>query len=173
MILLNEILGSASDPAFADRLHSISHEGGLEYLEVTHRDAQRRRFRGKTDQGTLSNGDVLLLEPERAIVVRVDVQGTDCGLTLPRDIQLSNGDVLLLEPERAIVVRVDVEHWLRLLPRDAAAALRIGYHAGNLHWRVRFAGADLLIMLEGPREDYLARLQEFLLAREIEIGNDA
>lgn len=149
MILLNEILGSASDPAFADRLHSISHEGGLEYLEVTHRDAQRRRFRGKTDQGT------------------------DCGLTLPRDIQLSNGDVLLLEPERAIVVRVDVEHWLRLLPRDAAAALRIGYHAGNLHWRVRFAGADLLIMLEGPREDYLARLQEFLLAREIEIGNDA
>jgi hypothetical protein len=29
-----------------------------------------------------------------------------------------------------------------------------------------------LIMLEGAREDYLARLQEFLVAREIEIGND-
>ena len=148
MILLNEILGSASDPAFADQLHIISHEGGLEYLEVTHRDAQRRRLRGKTDQGT------------------------DCALALPRDIQLSNGDVLLFKSGRAIVVRVDVERWLRLLPRDAAVALRIGYHAGNLHWRVRFEGSDLLIMLEGAREDYLARLQEFLVAREIEIGND-
>ncbi len=149
MLLLTEILGSASDPVFADRLHAISHEGGLEYFEVTHRDAQRRRLRGKTDHGT------------------------DCALTLPRDVQLSNGDVLLLQPERAIVVRVDVERWLRLRPRDAAVALRLGYHAGNLHWRVRFEGADLLIMLEGAREDYVARLQEFLLAREIEFGNDA
>jgi len=148
MILLNEILGSASDPTFADQLHIISHEGGLEYLEVTHRDAQRRRFRGKTDKGT------------------------DCAIALPRDIQLSNGDVLLFKSGRAIVVRVDVERWLRLLPRDTAVALRIGYHAGNLHWRVRFEGSDLLIMLEGAREDYLARLQEFLVAREIEIGND-
>ena len=148
MILITEILGSASDPAFADRLHTISHEGGLEYLEVKQRDAQRRRFRGKTDRGT------------------------DCALTLSRDIQLSNGDVLLLELERAIVVRVDVERWLRVLPRDATVALRLGYHAGNLHWRVRFEGTDLLILLEGARENYLARLQDFLLAHEIEISND-
>lgn len=149
MLVLTEILGSASDPAFADKLHAVSHEGGLEYLEVTNRDAQRRRYRGTTDAGT------------------------DCALTLPRDIRLNNGDVLLLESERAIVVRVDVERWLRLRPRDAEVALRLGYHAGNLHWRVRFEGGDLLIMLEGPRENYLARLEDFLRTDEIEIGNDA
>ena len=79
---------------------------------------------------------------------------------------------MLLELERAIVVRVDVERWLRVLPRDAAVALRLGYHAGYLHWRVRFEGTDLLILLEGTRENFLARLQEFLLAHEIEISND-
>ncbi|MDA1101289.1 MAG: urease accessory protein UreE [Proteobacteria bacterium] len=149
MLVITAILGSARDPAFAGPLHAVSHAGGLEYLEVTLRDAQRRRYRGKTDCGT------------------------DCALTLPRDIRLGNGDVLLLETDRAIVVRVDVERWLRLRPRDAEVALRLGYHAGNLHWRVRFAEGDLLIMLEGPREDYLARLEDFLRNEEIEVGNDA
>ena len=105
MILITEILGSASDPEFTDLLHAISHEGILEHLEITQRDAQRRRFRGKTDRGT------------------------DCAITLSRDTQLYNGDVLLLEAERAIVVRVDVERWLRIIPRAATVALRLGYHA--------------------------------------------
>ena len=61
MILITEILGSASDPEFTDLLHAISHEGILEHLEITQRDAQRRRFRGKTDHGT------------------------DCAITLSRD----------------------------------------------------------------------------------------
>ena len=148
MILITEILGSASDPEFTDLLHEISHEGILEHLEITQRDAQRRRFRGKTDRGT------------------------DCAITLSRDTQLNNGDVLLLEAERAIVVRVDVERWLRILPRDATVALRLGYHAGNLHWRVKFEESSLLILLEGSLENYMARLQDFIAADEIEIRHD-
>ena len=148
MILITKILGSASDPEFTDLLHEISHEGILEHLEITQRDAQRRRFRGKTDRGT------------------------DCAITLSRDIQLNNGDVLLLEAERAIVVRVDVERWLRILPRDATVALRLGYHAGNLHWRVKFEESNLLILLEGSLENYMARLQDFITADEIEIRHD-
>ena len=148
MILITEILGSASDPEFTDLLHAISHKGILEHLEITQRDAQRRRFRGKTDRGT------------------------DCAITLSRDTQLNNGDVLLLEAERAIVVRVDVERWLRIMPRDATVALRLGYHAGNLHWRVKFEESNLLILLEGSPENYMARLQDFIAADEIEIRND-
>ena len=148
MILITEILGSASDPEFTDLLHTISHEGILEHLEITQRDAQRRRFRGKTDRGT------------------------DCAITLSRDTQLNNGDVLLLEAERAIVVRVDVERWLRIMPRDATVALRLGYHAGNLHWRVKFEESNLLILLEGSLENYMARLQDFITADEIEIRHD-
>ena len=148
MILITEILGSASDPQFTDLLHAISHEGILEHLEITQRDAQRRRFRGKTDRGT------------------------DCAITLSRDTQLNNGDVLLLEAERAIVVRVDVERWLRIMPRDATVALRLGYPAGNLHWRVKFEESNLLILLEGSLENYMARLQAFITADEIEIRHD-
>jgi len=46
-------------------------------------------------------------------------------------------------------------------PAAAAAALRLGYHAGNLHWRVRFDGADLMVALEGPEARYRDRLAEF------------
>ena len=44
----------------------------------------------------------------------------------------------------------------------SAAALELGYFAGNLHWRVRFEGERLLVALEGPEEDYLSRLKPFL-----------
>ena len=54
------------------------------------------------------------------------------------------------------------ERWLELAPRDTTAALELGYFAGNLHWRVRFDGAHILIALEGPEADYLARLKPFL-----------
>mgnify|MGYP006140052353 CR=1 FL=1 len=47
-----------------------------------------------------------------------------------------------LAEARAVIVRVEPEAWLRLRPADAAAALAVGYHAGNLHWRVRFEGED-------------------------------
>ena len=70
--------------------------------------------------------------------------------------------MLALDENRAIVVRLQVERWLSLAPRDEAAGLELGYFAGNLHWRVRFEGPRLLIALEGPEEDYLARLEPLL-----------
>ncbi len=66
-----------------------------------------------------------------------------------------------VEDDQAIVVRLTEERWLGLVPGDAAAALELGYFAGNLHWRVRFDGAKILIALEGPEEDYLVRLEPF------------
>jgi urease accessory protein len=71
---------------------------------------------------------------------------------------LFDGAVLVLESDHALVVRVAQQRWLRLQPRAIADAIELGYHAGNLHWRVRFAGEALLIAMEAPMEDYLARL---------------
>lgn len=146
LLLLTAVLANRHDAGMADRLHALAHDGRLEHLVIAKRDAQRRRLRLTTDKGT------------------------ECAIALPRDRKLRHGDVLLLEDTRAIVVRIGEEQWLRLMPRDAAVAVRLGYHAGNLHWRVRFDGADLMVSIEGPRQSYLDRLVEFLEAGEIEVG---
>jgi urease accessory protein len=75
---------------------------------------------------------------------------------------LSDGAVLYLDHERAIVVRMQDEEWLRFAPTDLAAALELGYTAGNLHWRVRFADGILAVAREGPEDSYLERLRPLL-----------
>ena len=147
MLVLDHIIGSVSDSTFADELHKLQHENRVEYLEVGQRDIRRRRFRAKTDRGS------------------------DCAVVLDRTQRLSNGDLLLLELGRAIIVRVGDEQWLRIVPHTAEAALRIGYHCGNLHWRVRFCGKDLLVLVEGRRTDYMARLEKFISDDEITVND--
>lgn len=137
---LTKVLGSAGDAGVGERLHALSHDGRVEYLTLGRADMSRRRLRATTDRGT------------------------DCAIALPRAEALSNGAVLLLSPERAIVVRMAEEDWLEIEGADAAAALELGYLAGNLHWRVRFEGATLKIALEGPEAAYLARLAPLLEA---------
>jgi len=137
-VKIRGVLGFASDSALAERLHALGHTGRVEHLVLAQEDVHRRRLRAQTDQGT------------------------DCLIALPRNQTLGDGAVLLLESTRAIVVRLTEERWLTLAPRDSAAALELGYFAGNLHWRVRFVGARLLVALEGPEDDYLARLRPFL-----------
>ncbi len=136
-VRVTEILGFASERALAERLHELGHAGRVEHLKLAREDVHRRRLRARTDRGT------------------------DCLIALPRDQALSDGAVLVLEEARAIVVRLAEERWLALAPRDPAAALELGYFAGNLHWRVRFEADRLLVALEGPEEDYLSRLQPF------------
>ena len=137
-VRVSEVLGFASDAAFAGRLHDLGHAGSVEYLMLAGEDIHRRRLRARTDRGT------------------------DCLIALPREQCLGDGAILLLEEERAVVVRLTHEKWLEVQPRDRAAALELGYFAGNLHWRVRFSGQRLLVALEGPEADYRARLQPFL-----------
>jgi len=134
-LLLTDILGAASEDRFAAPLHRLEHRGAVDRLEIAPADLARRRLRV------------------------VSALGRDCALALSRSQRLFNGAVLALEEDWALVVRVTEERWLALEPRDAAAALELGYHAGNLHWRVRFAEGRLLVALEGPQEDYLARLK--------------
>ena len=77
--------------------------------------------------------------------------------------------MLLLDEVRAIVVRAATERWLRLEPRSISDAVELGYHVGNLHWRVRFGGEVLLVALEGRPEEYTARLEGLIATRRVGI----
>ena len=138
MLRLDSILGTATDAAIAERLHHLEHGGKVEYIMLAGEDTARRRLHVTTDRGT------------------------ECAILLARADRLSNGAVLLLEEQRAIVVRLKEAEWLALQPRDAAAALELGYFAGNMHWPVRFDGTTLKIALQGPVQTYLDRLDHLL-----------
>jgi urease accessory protein len=138
MLRLTQILGNAAEPALAERLHGLGHDGVVEYITLDAADTARKRLRVSTDRGT------------------------DCAVAIPRSEHLANGSILLLEETRAVVVRMRETIWLALAPRDLAAALELGYFCGNLHWRVRFEDAVIKVALDGPRETYMARLTEHL-----------
>jgi len=138
MLTLTTILGLATDEALHERLHRLEHRDAVETITLDRHDMQRHRLRATTDKGTA------------------------CAIALPRTVALEDGAVLLLDEGRAVVVRAAEQRWLRLVPRDAAAALELGYHAGNMHWRVHFEAGVLAVALEGPEASYLARLEGFL-----------
>ena len=138
MLKLEAILGLADEPRVADRLHHLEHRGQVEYLTLTEADTQRHRLRAFTDRGT------------------------QCAIVLPRHQHLSNGAVLMLEQDRAVVVRMQASQWLIFQPRDVAAALELGYFAGNMHWKVEFDGERLRIAVQGPVESYRERLAHLL-----------
>jgi urease accessory protein len=134
MLRIEQVLGSRLDPAFAERIHQLEHRGAVDLLTMPAADVSRHRLRGTTESGT------------------------EVAIALPRDQRLFDGAVLVLENDRAVVVRVAQQRWLRLQPRTIADAIELGHLAGNLHWRVRFAGEAMLVAMEAPMADYLARL---------------
>ena len=149
LLRLTRVLGKASDAALAARLHDLEHAGRVEYLRLASADIGRHRLHAETDRGT------------------------ECAVILPRSERLANGAVLLLERDRAVVVRLAEAQWLHLAPRDSAAAIELGYFAGNMHWPVRFDGSTLRIQLDGPEADYLARLEHLLADGRIRQVADA
>lgn len=143
MLIIDRIIGSRAEPAMSERLHVLEHKGLVDTLRVEPADIERRRLRVRTEAGA------------------------EIAVALPREQKLYDGAVLLLEPTRAIVVRVNADRWLRLTPHSVEDAVELGYHAGNLHWRVRFEGACLLVALEAPVEDYLGRLGALFSDRRV------
>ena len=148
MRLIERVIGSRLDDGIAGPLHRLDHRDAVDTLVLDGADIERRRLRATT------------------------VRGEEVALALPRDQALFDGAVLVLEADRALVVRVTTPRWLRFVPRDAAAALELGYSAGNLHWRVRFDGASLLVALEGPADTYRARLHELILTGKVIAEDD-
>lgn len=134
MRVIDRILGRRDDTEIAHRLHRLEHRHAVDVLTIPSGDVARRRLRATT------------------------AAGEEIAVALPRDQTLFDGAVLVLDEAHALVVRVGEQRWLRLVARDKADALELGYHAGNLHWRVRFEGEALLVALDGPADAYLVRL---------------
>ena len=143
MLHIESVVGDRADPALHRRLHHLEHHHAVEEIVIPRADMDRRRLRVTTPKGE------------------------DVAIALPREQKLFDGAVLYIDDERAIVVRAEVERWLRLQPSSIAEGIELGYHAGNLHWRVRFEGECLLIALEGPAEAYYARLDNLFAGRRI------
>jgi urease accessory protein len=148
LLVLNEIIGQAADPDMSRLLHDLGHAGKVEYITLSKEDALRHRVRVVTDHGT------------------------ECAVVLKRSVRIVDGAVLLLDRYRAIVARLSERSWLSLAPRDIAAALELGYQAGNSHWTVRFDGPVMRIALEGPERDYLDRLAAFFSDRRVRRTDD-
>ena len=138
MLRLDSIVGHASDPDIAEKLHVLQHENSVERITLSESDTQRKRLRLTGDKGT------------------------DCAIILDRNESLHNGSVLLLEKDRAIVVELDVLPWLIIEPDSRETALELGFLAGHLHWRVRFDGTSLLLAIEQEEQNYLDRIEEHL-----------
>lgn len=144
--ILDGIVGWAGEPVTADRLHELRHQHAVEYVHLQVHDLERKRLRVVSDVGT-----------EYAVV-------------LPRDSALADGAVLLLEPDRAVVVRAGAPQTLTLRAMDRDAALRLGFLAGHLHWKVDQHGDTLIVHLEGPESDYTARIADLAHTGRVQIG---
>lgn len=143
MITITHILGNASEHAISHALHHIEHDGGLEIIILDQQDTLRHRLRVNTDLGN------------------------EVAIALSRNEHLEDGSVLLLEGHRAIVVRMTLAQWLVFEARDTAAALELGYFAGNMHWKVRFDGVRLQVAVIGDPIGYLERLGHFIAEQKI------
>lgn len=150
MLIIDSLIGARTDPGLHDRIHDLEHHGAVEVIKIATVDLDRRRLLARTEKGE------------------------EVAITLPRDQKLFDGAILLLDERRAIVVRAGEQRWLRLSTHLARDALELGYHAGNLHWRVRFDDDDLLVSLDGPASTYTARIEAMLkngrvtMAEEVE-----
>lgn len=152
MRLLDEIVGWTTDQAVAERLHELSHrldpQPAVEYIHLDIHDLHRRRLRATSDAGT------------------------DYAIVLSRDSNLADGAVLLLEADRAVVVRSGAAQTMTLRATDIGAALRLGFLAGHLHWKVDQDDETVVVHLEGPRAEYLARITELLDSGRVESLDD-
>ena len=138
VVRVTDVLGHESDERLRSRIDDRSHAGRLELLHVTDDDLERIRLRCATDRGT------------------------DCVITLPRGVSLYDGAVVHLSDDRAVVVRAGEIRRLVLTARTPDAALRLGWAAGHLHWRVLFEDERLVVTLDGPESAYLARISELV-----------
>jgi len=135
MILVETVLGNAADPQWSQRLA----EGDVDRLALDHWEAQKNRFRKKTEQGMeiavsldrgafLRDGDILLWDAgaRRAVVAKISV----------RDV---------------MVVRLDE---LAKAPREIAmrTCLELGHALGNQHWPALMKGSCVYVPLAVDRK---------------------
>lgn len=148
MITFTHIFGSSSESSFSEKLHQLEHEDNVDYVSLSSEDIQRKRLKV------------------------ISYKGKDCGIALPREQKLFDGAILSLTDNYALVVRCADVNWLRCRPKDTAAALELGYFAGNMHWTVRFEGDVLEVAIKGRLEDYEQRLAHLCADGRIKLEHE-
>ena len=139
------LIGHRFDAGIQEKLLPHEDAGRIVRLKVPQAELGRRRFKA------------------------VDQDGTEYGIALPRTVSLRNGSVLELTGRRAVVIEAQDTEQLHLRARDAEGGIQLGWHAGHLHWRIRTSGRYVTVLLDGPREDYLVRIEQFLDSGLIEV----
>lgn len=147
-LLVESIAGWVDDPAVATRLHALEQRHAVDYVRLAAADLDRSRLRVTSDAGV------------------------DYAVALPRGNGLADGAVLVLEDDRAVVVRAGTARTLTLRAVDVAAALRLGFLAGHLHWKVDQDDDRLLVHVHGAESDYTARIAELLASGRVERCDD-
>ena len=126
--ILDGIVGWVTDRAVADRLHELRHhpdlEHAVEYLHLDVHDLDRKRLRATSDAGTdyaivlprdsaLADGAVLLLEPDRAVVVcagaprTMTLRANDIGAALRLGLLAGHLHWKADQRDDAVVVRLE------------------------------------------------------------------
>ncbi len=133
---ISSIFGHVSDARISKLLHELDHQNLVETITLLPEDLKRHRLKVKTDKDH------------------------EVAISIPRDIALEDGSVLCLETDRAIIICASKQKWLVITASTAALAIQLGYHAGNLHWKVRFQGAELHVVVVSCYKDYTDRLHD-------------
>ena len=147
-LVVEAIRGWDDDPLIVARLHALAHRQAVEYVHLAIGDLDRSRLRVTSDAGV------------------------DYAVALPRGTGLADGAVLVLDDHRAVVVRAGTARTLALRAVDVAAALRLGFLAGHLHWKVDQLDDRLLVHLQGPEAEYTARIADLLASGRVERCDD-
>ncbi len=135
MVIIETVLGNASDPEWAARLSAAA----VEPLELDHWEAQKNRFRKKT------------------------ASGVEVAVSLDRGAFLRNGDVLVWDAHaaRAVVARISLRdvmivHLDGLAPLTPEVAMRtcveLGHALGNQHWPALVKGTRVFVPLTVDRK---------------------
>jgi urease accessory protein len=146
MLRIGHIIGSRLEPAYSEKLHRLELRNAVDELRLPPNHLDRRELTATTRGGR------------------------DVAIALPRHERLFDGAVLLLNDDGAVVVRAAGQRWLRLQPRSISDAIELGYHIGNLGWRVRFEGEVLFVAMQGRSENYVVRLGELIWTRRVGVS---
>ncbi|WP_152053231.1 urease accessory protein UreE [Tautonia marina] len=135
MILVESVLGNVNHPSWQALLEGAD----LDVLRLDQWQAQKNRFRRKTEGGT------------------------ELALSLERNTHLHDGDLLLWDPEarRGVVARIVLQEVMvirldDLLSKDPAMVVRscveLGHALGNQHWPAVVKGNAVYVPLTVDRK---------------------
>lgn len=130
MILIEAVLGNASDPEWRERLATAT----VDAFELDHWEAQKNRLRKKTSSGQ------------------------ELAVSLDRGSFMRDGDVLLWDEQarRAVVARLSLRDVMVIdlaalaeLPTDIAmrTSIELGHALGNQHWPALVKGSRIYVPL--------------------------